>query len=148
KTLGVELGRMLRAEHEKHGVAFQLGRTLGSIDAAEVTLDDGTRIPADVVLLGVGVKPVLGLARDAGLAGDGGIEVNERMEPAVPGVCAAGDAAVFPYFATGERIRVEHWVVAQRQGQTAARNTLGRDEPFRSVPFFWTMQYGVSIRYV
>jgi NADPH-dependent 2,4-dienoyl-CoA reductase/sulfur reductase-like enzyme/nitrite reductase/ring-hydroxylating ferredoxin subunit len=148
RSLGAELGARFRSLHEQHGVAFHLGRTLSAIRENSVVLDDGTVLDADVVLLGVGVRPVLELARQAGLAGDQGVQVNAFLETTMQGVYAAGDIALFPDAYTRELIRVEHWVVAQRQGQTAARNMLGRRERFEAVPFFWTQQYDLQLAYV
>src|SRR5213595_816728 len=147
KILGRELGQLIRETHEQHGVKFHLGRTPAVIQERQVQLDDGTILDCDLVVVGIGVRPNTSLAETAGIATDNGVLVNEFLETNVSVIFAAGDIARWPDPRAG-RIRVEHWVVAQRQGQTAARNILGAREQFVAPPFFWSNHFDLAIRYV
>ncbi len=148
RILGPELGDFIKSLHEEHGAKFHLGHTLQSIQKDSVIFDTGEELPADLVVAGIGVRPVLKLAEDAGLKLDKGVSVNEYLETSIAGIYAAGDIARWPDPYLGENIRVEHWVVAQRQGQVAARNILGRAEKFKAIPFFWSQHYDIAINYV
>ena len=147
KILGREMANLIRETHEAHGVKFYLARTPAVIQDGHVQLDDGTILDCDLVVVGIGVRPNTALAEKAGIATDNGILVNEFLETNMPGIFAAGDIARWPDPRAG-RIRVEHWVLAERHGQTAARNILGAREPFKAPPFFWSNHFDLQIRYV
>lgn len=148
RVLGPEIGSLIKSVHEQQGVTFKLERTVKAVEKAAVVLDDGTRLEADLVIAGIGVRPNLQLAESAGLTLDNGLAVNEFLETSAEGVFAAGDVARWPDAYSDARLRVEHWVVAERQGQVVARNMLGHRDQFNDIPFFWSEHYDkVSIRY-
>jgi NADPH-dependent 2,4-dienoyl-CoA reductase/sulfur reductase-like enzyme/nitrite reductase/ring-hydroxylating ferredoxin subunit len=148
RVLGPELGAFVRDLHTSHGVTFHLGTTVTRVDGKRASLADGTVIEADLIVAGVGVRPSIALAEQAGLAVDRGVSVDTYLQTSAPGIFAAGDIARWPDPHSGERIRVEHWALAQRQGQVAALNMLGRRQPFDISPFFWSQHYDVAIQYV
>ena len=148
RILGREMGDFVRALHEGNGVNFHLEDTVERLDAKRAMLKSGATIDADLVVVGIGVRPRVALAEQAGLRTDRGVSVDAYLETSVPGIFAAGDIARWPDPHSAAEIRVEHWVVAERQGHAAARNMLGRRERYDAVPFFWSQHYDVPINYV
>jgi len=148
RILGPDLGRFVQSLHEQHGVVFHLRERPSGVEGNRIKLTDGSVLEADLIVAGMGVRPRLDLAESAGLKVDRGVIVDPYLETSSPGIFAAGDIARWPDAHTGEAIRVEHWVVAERQGQTAALNMLGRHERFDAVPFFWSQHYDIPINYV
>jgi apoptosis-inducing factor 3 len=148
RVLGTQVGRFVQQLHEEHGVRFHLSTNPRAIHSHAVELDDGRMLAADLVVLGVGVRPRIGLAEKAGLTIADGIVVDTFLRTSAPAIWAAGDAARYPELRLRTAVRIEHWVLAQRQGQAVARDMLGLGAPFRDVPFFWSQHYDVTLAYV
>jgi NADPH-dependent 2,4-dienoyl-CoA reductase/sulfur reductase-like enzyme/nitrite reductase/ring-hydroxylating ferredoxin subunit len=151
KVFGAEIGETLQRLHEKQGTKFRMGATVAGLEGngsvEQVLLADGERLPADLVIIGIGVKPCTEFLRGITLDADGGLPVNAQFE-AAEDLYAAGDIASFPNWRDGTRMRIEHWRTAQQQGRIAALNMLGQRTEFRDAPFFWTSQVGCHLRYV
>jgi NADPH-dependent 2,4-dienoyl-CoA reductase/sulfur reductase-like enzyme/nitrite reductase/ring-hydroxylating ferredoxin subunit len=148
RIFGPTLSAFVQRLHESHGVTFHLRTSVAAIDETHVTLVGGKRLPADLVVVGIGVRPSVAVAKWAQLEISDGIVVDEFLQTSRRGIFAAGDVARWRDRRTGADARVEHWNVALRHGQTAARNMLGERVPFDTVPFFWSQHYDVAIKYV
>jgi NADPH-dependent 2,4-dienoyl-CoA reductase/sulfur reductase-like enzyme len=151
KIVGKKIGARLKSKHEKEGTAFHLNATVtrleGNDRVEKVITWDGHEIAADVIVFGVGVDPASDVLQGIEFQQDGSIKVDERLQ-AGEALYAAGDVACFPDWRTGRKVRIEHWRTAEQHGRVAAYNMLGMNTPFRGVPFFWTMQAGLQLRYV
>jgi 3-phenylpropionate/trans-cinnamate dioxygenase ferredoxin reductase subunit len=150
-VLGPQVGEIYRAAHERHGVRLVTGSMVARFDGdtsvAGVRLEDGRRIPADLVVVGIGAEPRTGLAIEAGFAVDDGILVDDRLETSVAGVFAAGDVANAIHPTYERRLRLEHWDNARRQARTAAANMLGARTRYARIPYFYSDQYELGMEY-
>ena len=151
-ALGAEVGGVFQAAAEAKGARFRLGAGVERIEAEgaglAVVLASGERLLGDLVVMGVGVRPATAFLDGAPFRrADGGLETDAALRLA-DGLFAAGDVAAVPEAGSGRRVRIEHWRLAMQHGRTAARAMLGHGEPFAGVPFFWTSQFGVALRYV
>jgi NADPH-dependent 2,4-dienoyl-CoA reductase/sulfur reductase-like enzyme len=153
KVLGEEMGRYVQRLHEDHGVRFLLRTVTRAIFENRVETEPANSsqarfVDAGLVVIGVGVSPTTSLANEAGIKTGNGVAVDEMLRTSAPDVFAAGDVALYPEPVSGQPARIEHWVIAQRQGQAVARAMLGLGGPFRQTPFFWSQHYDVTIAYV
>jgi NADPH-dependent 2,4-dienoyl-CoA reductase/sulfur reductase-like enzyme/nitrite reductase/ring-hydroxylating ferredoxin subunit len=151
KILGAEIGKVFQREHENHGVRFVLGETVtgftGKGTVAGVLFGSGQRAEADLVIVGIGVKPATDVLTGLALHNDGGVIGDESLRVA-DSIYAAGDIVHLPDARTGEYVRIEHWRTAQQQGRIAAHNMAGKPTRYNAVPFFWTTQFGITLNYV
>lgn len=150
--LGKEVGEFFYRLHQSQGVIFYLENRVVSVSGRSrveaVTLSDGQKVEAELVIAGAGIELELDYARKTELFTDQGVIVDEKQRTSDPDIMAAGDIALVPSSVPGQRLRVEHWAEAQRQGQQAARSMLGLFSGETGVPFFWTRQYNTTLRYV
>ncbi|KAK3928509.1 Apoptosis-inducing factor 3 [Frankliniella fusca] len=151
--LGEEVGARIKQLFDEKGVKFCLGLDVSSFEGDEsvngVKLSNDQVLPADIVILGIGAHPSTSFLQDSGIdMNRGAIVVNKFMESSIPDVFVAGDAAYAPVFASNDRpASIGHWQLAHYHGRIAARNMLGKQTELKSVPFFWTMLFGVGVRY-
>jgi 3-phenylpropionate/trans-cinnamate dioxygenase ferredoxin reductase subunit len=152
RVLGDEVATIYADLHRAHGVEFRFGagiKEFGTLDdrLSHVVLDDETELPADLAVVGVGIRPVVDLAEAAGLSVDNGIVTDERLTTSDPDIFAAGDVASYLHPMLGHRIRVEHWANARYGGRAAARSMLGQDAVYDRVPYFYSDQYDLGMEY-
>lgn len=151
KILGAEIGQLFLREHEEHGVHFMLGESVTGFEGDElvgrVLLASGRSVDADLVIVGMGVRPATEILDGLALHSDGGVITDEYLRIA-ESLYAAGDIAHVPDARTGEYIRIEHWRTALQQGRIAAHNMAGKWTRYDAVPFFWTTQFGITLNYV
>jgi len=151
KVLGPEIGAEIQKVHERNGVKFRLGDGVkgfsGDDDVEAVELESGERLDADIVVVGIGVRPAAAFLHGVVLHTDGGVIADENMKIA-DSVYAAGDIAHVPDPRTGEYVRIKHWRTAMQQGRIAAHNMAGKRTRYNAVPFFWTTQFDITLNYV
>jgi apoptosis-inducing factor 3 len=152
RVFGERIGRYLQTVHEKEGVIFHPEKSLKEIiginRVENAVMTDGNRIETDIVLVGVGILPAVDFLEGTGLVVDGAVPVDSRLQTKEPTIFAAGDIARVPTPPYGQSLRCEHWAVAERQGQHAARSMLGSEASYNEIPFFWTRQYEESLKYI
>ena len=151
RVLGPEVGALYRDLHAAHGVDLHFGVGVEGFEGRgkveRVRLSDGSALPTDVVVVGVGATPRDEIARAAGLELGNGVVVDEHLATSAPAVFAAGDVADAFYPRYGRRIRLEHWSAALNQGPAAAKNMLGRPTVYDQVPYFFSDQYDLGMEF-
>jgi len=151
RVLGTEVGAIYRDLHAGHGVDLRMGDGVASLHGdghvAQVRTTSGARIDADLVVVGIGAQPRIGLAAEAGLKTGDGVSTDEFLRTSHPDVYAAGDIAAAWHPLYGTHVRVEHWANAADQGAAAGAIMLGADEPYTRIPYFFSDQYDLSMEY-
>lgn len=153
QSLGPRLGAILQQVHERRGVRVRCGRRVEGFGGTEhvqsVSLDDGTEVACDLVVVGIGVAPTVAWLESSGIELENGVRCDETLAASVPGVVAAGDVASWYNPLFEERMRVEHWTNAVEQARHAVSTLLaapGEAKPFESVPMFWSDQFDIKIQ--
>ncbi|MGI5282611.1 NAD(P)/FAD-dependent oxidoreductase [Nonomuraea polychroma] len=147
RALGPELGDVFARLHARKGVDLRFGTAAAEITDTGVRLSSGERLTADLVVVGIGAVPEVGLARDAGLEVGQGILTDAALRTSHPDVYAAGDVAEFFHPLYGRGVRVEHWANALHGGPAAARSMLGQDVVYDAIPYFYTDQYDLGMEF-
>jgi len=148
KKVGAMFTKLLRENHVEFYNNARMKMYRGETKVVAVELDDGEVLRSDAVVVGAGIQPRTDFLKGVPLLADGSVPVSPLLETSAPGLYAAGDIATFPYWRTGEPLRIEHWHVACAQGTAAARNMLGKFQPYAVVPEFWTEVFGHTLWYV
>ncbi|MFI9326312.1 NAD(P)/FAD-dependent oxidoreductase [Kitasatospora sp. NPDC052868] len=148
-ALPVEIGRAMAAWYAEAGVGLRCGVGVAAVEPGAVLLEDGSHLPADEVVVGIGARPATGWLAGSGVALDaaGAVLVDERLRTGLPGVFAAGDCVSYPSARSGARLAVRHWDHALQSGEAAAASVLGSDAPYDPVPYFWSEQFGRMVQY-
>ncbi len=150
KVFGKQIGEMLKQQHEQHGIQFHTGKVSqfeGEVKVRRIILNNGDYLDADLVIVGIGVRPATDYLQGVTLNPAGGVPVDQYLQ-AADGLYAAGDIAAFPDPRTGKSVRIEHWRLAEQHGRVAAYNMVGQPTKFDNVPFFWTNQFDLRVDYV
>ncbi|MFJ3787250.1 NAD(P)/FAD-dependent oxidoreductase [Kitasatospora sp. NPDC090091] len=149
-ALPTEIGREMAAWYAEAGVELRCDAAVAAVEPGAVLLADGSHLPADEVVVGIGVRPATDWLAGSGVELDaaGAVVVDDRLRTGLPGVFAAGDCANYPSARTGARLTVQHWDHALQSGQAAAASVLGADAPYDPVPYFWSEQFGRMVQYV